>query len=438
MKILLLKLKSKESAFLFSTLFTIFTFLFVFYHKWQYLIFALFSCHFWCFKLRWIVFVLINFIFIFLTIYFLQPVILTKQNLAGTFKIIDVNFYGFVIKNQNQKILVADYNNNYQIGDWVKITGEIGSLKANIASYFWTQQIVNELHFAQITLIKESQNWHTIFINYLARSPAIYQNYALLMLMGIKTKANAMIYNLATNLNIIHLFVISGFHISLLFFVCYKFLIICKLKTRAAQIMALVFCFFYLVLLRFPMAATRAFIILLLNFCNKHFWSNRFSKVTLLTLTLLLFALVNPYQITNIGFILTFLATYMLYFGLIIFPKNTKKRQLKISFLLYFSTFLIIATLNQKWIPLGFGWALFWSPFFTLMYLLTLCFFWFKPFLTFCYTGFDWLLKQTNHLNWSYHLPWLNFQLTQTFYLVTYISFIITIQCNYFLVKKNT
>lgn len=52
-------------------------------------------------------------------------------------------------------------------------------------------------------------------IDYLMSGPEVYSKYAPLMFLGVKNNESKEIYDMALRINVVHLFVISGFHISL-------------------------------------------------------------------------------------------------------------------------------------------------------------------------------------------------------------------------------
>ena len=112
-------------------------------------------------------------------------------------------------------------------------------------------------------------------------------------------------------MSIIHLFVISGFHISLFFVIIRKALRLMKIDDNYASIMALLPIGIYLFLLNFPLSATRAAILITLGIANKVFLKKYFDSLEVLSITMTLMFLYNPDSIFSLSFIFTFIATYV-------------------------------------------------------------------------------------------------------------------------------
>lgn len=129
------------------------------------------------------------------------------------------------------------------------------------------------------------------------------------MLLGVKTSESKEIYQIAVNINVVHLFVISGFHISLFYTIITKLLGFMKVNEKAAMIIPLLPIGFYLYLLGFPLSATRALLLTLAGLINKVFLKKRFKSIDLLCVVMIAMLIYKPVQITSLSFVLTFGAT---------------------------------------------------------------------------------------------------------------------------------
>lgn len=135
-----------------------------------------------------------------------------------------------------------------------------------------------------------------------------------MILLGLKSKSTQEIYQIATRINVVHLFVISGFHISLFYVLLSKVLIFMKVPEKIALLGPLVPIIFYLYLLGFPISALRATLLVLVSKINKIFLKDKFSRVSVFNFVLLLMFVLLPMQIKSYSFILTFLATFAITF----------------------------------------------------------------------------------------------------------------------------
>lgn len=129
---------------------------------------------------------------------------------------------------------------------------------------------------------------------------------------------NTTTYNFISS-GIYHLLIISGFHFSILYqiiyFVTYNiFSRIKKLNYLCTiyafydiipKTLATIICIYYFLLSLFSISSTRVILMLLLSFTN-------YSSKTILIFSMILMLIYNPTYAYNIGFILSFLGTYML------------------------------------------------------------------------------------------------------------------------------
>lgn len=117
--------------------------------------------------------------------------------------------------------------------------------------------------------------------------------------------------NNLSNLGVIHLICISGFHISLLFFYINKVL---------NKKLSVVICLIYIILIGCPISAIRAFIMTLLMITSKSTFKN-YDSLSALCLAGIILIFYKPYILYESGFILSFLATL----GIILFSKMFNK-----------------------------------------------------------------------------------------------------------------
>jgi len=137
------------------------------------------------------------------------------------------------------------------------------------------------------------------------------------ILMGDKSYLDRELKEKMLSLGIIHLLAISGFHIVILFSVVY-FLVLFLLRIflkviiktdifKLSLIFSIIFINFYLILIGFPLSATRAVIMISLFSLSKIFEKN-FNPLNILALSALIILLVDNSAFLSIGFYLSFLA----------------------------------------------------------------------------------------------------------------------------------
>lgn len=117
--------------------------------------------------------------------------------------------------------------------------------------------------------------------------------------------------NNLSNLGVIHLICVSGFHISLLFMCINKFL-----NTK----FSLIICLFYIISIGCPISAVRAYIMIFLMILSKKI-SRNYDSISALCLSAIILIIYKPYILYESGFILSYLATI----GIVLFAKIFSK-----------------------------------------------------------------------------------------------------------------
>lgn len=154
-----------------------------------------------------------------------------------------------------------------------------------------------------------------------------------LLLFGVKE--NKTFYNNLIKMGVVQMVVVSGFHFNALEEV------LSKIKTKWIHYFILIFFLFYLYLLNFQIAASRAFLAYFLRLLGKRyrFFNNYFNFLLILSLFLLL----NPFYLFHTGFILSFFLTFVL-----LFTKELKMKKIYKTLLLYMCALPIIIYMNNE------------------------------------------------------------------------------------------
>ena len=156
-------------------------------------------------------------------------------------------------------------------------------------------------------------------------------------------------YDQLKSLSILQLFVISGFHFNLLYFVLHKTLG----RWIKNDYFYLIILFPYLFLLDFSIPALRAFIMLFLRCTNKRYLNNRLDDYGILFLAAFGCLSVNPRNLFSYSFIMTFLINLNLF----ILAKRHLKHKIHKVYLVPLLTYLgfvpLLLNLNYELNPLA-------------------------------------------------------------------------------------
>ena len=335
-------------------------------------------------KLHFLFLSFVLFAFAYLVYLYTKPISLEdKEIINGVFKVKNRISSGLIIKVENQNVLLLT-KEKIGLFSSIEIKGKIEQPQNyssfDFISYLKTKNIANVINNPEIKIVSQSNDLRNQAMNFLTNGPSNYLKIAPLILLGQRTLETKEVYDLALNLSVLHLFVISGFHISLFYFLFKKLLTFCKVKESYAALFALLPIFFYLFLLNFPLSASRATCLVFCSYVNKFWFKKYFSSLTLFAFVLGVFFVWKPFALTSLSFIFTFMATFfiLLINGLKI--KNKSLKYLLVFVGAYFANFLILLYLNQWFSAWGIFYSLFLSPLFVLMYLSSLLLFSFQKF----------------------------------------------------------
>ena len=188
----------------------------------------------------------------------------------GVYKINDNISVGGVISIKGQNVLLAT-KEKYGFNDVIHISGKIedpiNTSDFDYVGYLKQKNIFHIIKWPKIKLIKKSLDLRTTFLNYLNSGPSEYKKVSPLILLGAKNLANKELFGISLKMSIVHLFVISGFHISLFYVIIEKILLKLKVNKIYSKYISLIPIAIYLVLLNFPISATRAGMLVFIQCC---------------------------------------------------------------------------------------------------------------------------------------------------------------------------
>ncbi|MGL4343231.1 MAG: MAG0480 family ComEC-like protein [Metamycoplasmataceae bacterium] len=315
----------------------------------------------------------------------------------GNYKVVDKIGKSSIIESKNRKIILSKNYSN--IGDLINLKKEakiekIINLKNDFHKYLLSKNITyicnQQINF---NLIENKKNWWENISSFFIRGPTFYIKYVPLLLLGIKNENTNLVYEKTKDLGIVHLIVISGFHINFIIIFITKFLKFLKIKDRESNFIALIIILFYLLIIKFPIPALRAYLFSLAIFLNKNLFKNKIDNLTFLTLISTLFMLINPFIIFNISFIFSFIIS----FTIIFMNKITRNKIFKLIIIFMISSPIIIH-LNQKINYLSLFYSIFFSPIIIFSYMINFLFFPFKELLNNYYYFLDELINIVNKI----------------------------------------
>ncbi|MDK2819742.1 MAG: ComEC/Rec2 family competence protein [Mycoplasmataceae bacterium] len=311
-------------------------------------------------------------------------------DIQGNYKIVNVISSGYVVEKNNLKILLKT-KNYYNLDDLLSIEKTLTeSLKDKKDKYNFYLKSLGINYIVNNPTMKKMNNKTSIrskILNYISTGPDYYVKYISLILIGKKNDSNAELYERVKIISILHLFVISGFHINLLIFILLKFFKKMKISHNYASLISFIIIGIYLYILNFPISSVRSFLFLIFIFLNNYFNKNKLSRINILTIIMLSMFLINPFIIFSLSFILSFSISFS-----ILLISNVRWRKYKpiiISSCAYLASIILSININGWFNIFGFFNSIIFSPIIVLNYIVSILGFPFKSLLNNYYIFID-------------------------------------------------
>lgn len=296
-------------------------------------------------------------------------------------------------KNKSEKIIANYYyannfrtnskstsklNFDIKIGDNIFLKGTLNKPSNNTIpntfnykKYLYYKEIYYLFTIKEIVSVNPSPNLFFKLQNFTyERTMYIDDKGYLTMLIYGKKLIEKDTYSSLQELGVIHLFAISGLHISIFTLILEKLLTQLKINHIFQTIIILLFLFTYAALINFPSSVLRALVMYvflkIFTFLSKKIKINiQTYEVLLLSISFLL--LINPYLLYDIGFLYSSLCA----FGLIYYNDKTKNyilKSLKTTYIACLWSLPISISLNYSYNLLSPFFNLFFVPFISFIF----------------------------------------------------------------------
>ncbi len=285
---------------------------------------------------------------------------------------------GIIVNYENNKLYIRTYD-NFKINDVLNISSS-SILKNDMSNDFYkylkSQKVDYIIQNAQIRYTSSIYSIKENIVNYMSKGGPYYSRYNSLILFGHRNYINEIVYFKFTNLSIVHLITISGFHINITIYILNKLLLLLKIKNKYIYSIPIFIIIPYLVLLEFPLAATRAFIFIFLRYINNNFLNKKFHVLNLLGFVMICFLILNPFIVFSMSFVFSFALTYVITF---LSNSSIKYKKTRIFIYTWLISIFINIYMNDEINFTSIISNIFLTPIISFTYILSLLFFWLKP-----------------------------------------------------------
>ena len=164
--------------------------------------------------------------------------------------------------------------------------------------------------------------------------------YLNLFILGNKSLLDKDIYNNYLANGVVHLFAISGMHVSIITYTLDKLI-----RWRKKKSMICLILWLYSFIVSFSISILRSVIFYTLKYIFNYFNINT-SNLKLLFLTMFVILMINPFNIYEVGFLYSFITVFSIFYCSNNITGNYFAKLLKTSFIIFVFTLPITASLN--------------------------------------------------------------------------------------------
>lgn len=248
-----------------------------------------------------------------------------KIDIEGYLYDVEVNetYTKIIIKHGITKSIgiIDKIDSNLKIGNKIKITGTIQKISGNhnenefnyleylkhnkYDSYVKVQKIEKLNNFISLGILK------TYIDNYLSSITKEASTFIKALLFAESSNLNEDFYTSLRKNGTIHLFAVSGLHISLFLGFFDKIYQKLKIKEKLTYIINIIFLIIYLVITDFTPSILRvslSYVIKIIS--NKFFKPINLSSLDIQSISFIILIMLNPYYMYSLGFILSYIASF--------------------------------------------------------------------------------------------------------------------------------
>ena len=228
-------------------------------------------------------------------------------------KVIEEHEKYMIVNNNNINYLIY-IDDKYYKGDELEVKGDVIEIENDLDLYLFefkdylnNKRVYYQIDNPEIILLSSHIRWNESLIELFTSKLENESETMVKMLLFNDKNADLDVYGNLININALHLFVVSGFHISFLFTL---FSFIFKPFKKVGVYLSLSICLFYVALLGFTISASRALICLIIN----RFLKKYLNECDAISIAGILFLLIEPLNIYSYSFILTYVVAFAICF----------------------------------------------------------------------------------------------------------------------------
>ncbi|SMC16541.1 competence protein ComEC [Mycoplasmopsis agassizii] len=344
-----------------------------------------------------------------------------EKNLNSEFKVVRKFKNSYILQKGIYKYFLKS-NLDLEEYDILKISGNLQLINIddyNFSNFLKSENVFYEIKNFELNKISDSFSFKSELKKYFANGSDIYQKYMSLFYLGKVNNLNEFEYQQFQNLQLLHLVIISGFHLSIVKFVYFKIFKLFKMKQKYIDLSFIFIVIFLLIFFEFHISIFRYATVYLLSIIFRYLFSKKINHYFLILISLNLFLILNPFYLIRDALIFSYGLSFYISFLNKLNYKNKIIKFLIMSITTYFMAVPLIVLITNKFIIFAYFFTLLATPIIGVIYIFSAIFFYLKDFLSFIFEMFDWLINRFIEINFYIEIS----NVYKWFYLPYYIIF---------------
>ncbi|PAK21432.1 hypothetical protein CJJ23_02170 [Mycoplasmopsis agassizii] len=344
-----------------------------------------------------------------------------EQNINGEFKVIRKFKNSYILQKGINKYFIKT-KISFEEYEILKVSGNLEAINIddyNFSNFLKSENVFHEIKNFEINKISDSFSFKGELKKYFASGSEIYQKYMSLFYLGKVNNLNEFEYQQFQNLQLLHLVIISGFHLSIVKFVYFKIFKLFRLKQKYIDLSFILVVVFLLIFFEFHISIFRYATVYLLAIIFKYLFSKKINHYFLILISLNLFLVFNPFYLIRDALIFSYGLSFYISFLNKMNYKNKITKFLIMSLTTYFMAVPLVVLITNKFIIFAYFFTLLATPIIGAIYIFSALFFYLRDFLTIIFEMFDWLINRFLEINFYIEIS----NVYKWFYLPYYIIF---------------
>ena len=353
---------------------------------------------------------------------------------SGTYLgiVIETKANYYIVISKFERLIVYENNNVREVGDIVKLTGNISNLvdsslesEFSFVNFLKNQGITRQINVTDINIVFNNfiriKAYKNMFLNLF---DPVARDYVDAFLFNVKNYESSSTV-LMTSLNLTYLFSSSGIYLSIIFKMV-EYLLFLRLNEKHTKLGSILLLSWYFIFACNKIGVRRIFYVKIFSYFNKYHAKHKFTYLEIISIVGISMLSINPFLARQSGFYLGFFVSLSFYFSKNALTRGKRSRLISKTSVFAF-LFMLPLSLSDSYTfhVLGILIQFILTPYtfiFMLLSLVSLYSYPIRPLFTFMANSLTSLMKGLSYIDITIPFKEFSSVFTLTYYLVLFLG----------------